>query len=182
MNCFLTSKSEEWYTPLWLLCLVRGVFGGTIDFDPASSEAANRSVRALEFRTKEQDGLACRWRGNVFLNPPYGSSGNASTAGRWLLAALAKYEAGEIDGCLLLLKAAVGYRWFAQVYDYPCCFLYDRVHYESPSNNNSRARGNPHGSVLVYLGPDVGTFADVFSPFGAVMVPQRLRETHRDSS
>ena len=47
MNCFLTSKSEEWYTPLWLLCLVRGVFGGTIDFDPASSEAAAHALLGL---------------------------------------------------------------------------------------------------------------------------------------
>ncbi|MBF2754654.1 MAG: hypothetical protein ISN29_05270 [Gammaproteobacteria bacterium AqS3] len=60
----------EWYTPSWVLEAARGSMG-TIDLDPASSEEANRHVKATRFYDKDQDGLSQYWEGNVWLNPPY---------------------------------------------------------------------------------------------------------------
>lgn len=51
---------------------VRQVYGGVIDLDPASSEAANGRVKARKWIGKSQCGLRTAWIGrNVFINPPY---------------------------------------------------------------------------------------------------------------
>jgi len=46
LEVFTSSASVEWYTPAWLVELVRRVFRGVIDFDPASCAAANAIVKA----------------------------------------------------------------------------------------------------------------------------------------
>jgi len=66
-----SSASVEWYTPEWVAELARRVMG-SIDLDPASCDVAQRTIKALEYYTREDDGLAKPWVGNVFCNPPYG--------------------------------------------------------------------------------------------------------------
>ncbi len=65
-----SSESNEHYTPEKIVELVRGLMGA-IDLDPASSEVANRRVRATRFYS--QGGEIPFWRGRVFLNPPGGT-------------------------------------------------------------------------------------------------------------
>src|SRR5262245_15081447 len=59
----------EWYTPARYVELARRVLGA-IDLDPASCEAAQKTVCATTYYTKE-DGLLREWHGRVWLNPPY---------------------------------------------------------------------------------------------------------------
>jgi DNA N-6-adenine-methyltransferase (Dam) len=65
------SGDFERYTPLEILTLVRNVFGGSIDLDPASSDAAQRNVKAARYHTIVENGLKQSWPGRVFLNPPF---------------------------------------------------------------------------------------------------------------
>lgn len=64
----ITPDDCEWYTPPEILDLIYQVMD--IDLDPASPYPA--TVLARKHYTKEMDGLSKPWRGNVFLNPPYG--------------------------------------------------------------------------------------------------------------
>ena len=54
------SSENEWYTPPECLKAVYDVLG-SIDLDPASSDAAQKIVRAKAYFTKEQDGLKQDW-------------------------------------------------------------------------------------------------------------------------
>lgn len=63
------SGNNEWYTPKEIIDAAREVMG-EIDLDPASSELANKTVRAEKFYTINSDGLTKEWHGRIWLNPP----------------------------------------------------------------------------------------------------------------
>jgi ParB-like chromosome segregation protein Spo0J len=65
------SGNNEWYTPAPFIEAARAVLGG-FDLDPASSEIANRTVKAEQIFTAEDDGLKQDWPiGSIWMNPPY---------------------------------------------------------------------------------------------------------------
>lgn len=71
-----SSATVEHYTPKEIVEASREVLG-CIDLDPASSELAQRTVKAKCWYGKDSphgwDGLRHQWYGNVFLNPPGGT-------------------------------------------------------------------------------------------------------------
>ena len=64
-------ENHECYSPTWLIEGAREVMDA-IDLDVASCETANTAVRAAQFYAKAINGLNQRWRGRVYLNPPFG--------------------------------------------------------------------------------------------------------------
>ncbi len=63
--------SSEWYSPPEILDAGREAVGGEFDLDPASSEAANKLVRAKTFYTLQTQIEAGRpWSGRMWINPP----------------------------------------------------------------------------------------------------------------
>lgn len=64
----------EWYTPASLF----RALGVGFDLDPAASTMRTPSDDwCITYFTREDDGLARRWCGHVWLNPPYGPEGVA---------------------------------------------------------------------------------------------------------
>ncbi|KAK3280337.1 hypothetical protein CYMTET_11824 [Cymbomonas tetramitiformis] len=107
-----TSDSCRWWTPLWILVLVRTVFGVGIDLDPFSERKCNRErVRANKYYSENHDGYSRvnPWFKKVFANPPGGTTNGKSNMGRALKRAVKEYEEGNIECCILVLKVAVGY-------------------------------------------------------------------------
>ncbi len=72
-----SSKSSDWGTPDVVVDAVRECLGGVIGFDPCSSTAHQRRVRASRYCDGEfEDGLKVSWRGlRTFVNPPGSASG-----------------------------------------------------------------------------------------------------------
>lgn len=66
-----SSESFEHFTPPAVIERARRALG-EIDLDPASSQVAQRVVRARNFYTQFEDGLEQEWHGKVLLNPPGG--------------------------------------------------------------------------------------------------------------
>ena len=150
----MSSESGEWDTPPHIVDAVRSVLGG-IDLDPASSDLANRTVRATRYYTKEQDGFLYPWCGRVYMNPPYGRE-----IGAWVEALRAHYRARHVSEAIALLPARTDTAWWRLTQDYPVCFLHGRLHF------SGHATSAPFPSALVYLGPDARTFAEVLSDIG----------------
>lgn len=62
-----SAESDEWYTPQWVF----DGLGVTFQMDPCCPHP-NEWVPAIEYLTKEDDGLSHNWHGSVWLNPPFG--------------------------------------------------------------------------------------------------------------
>lgn len=164
----LLSASQEWYTPAWIVALVKQVFeGGQIDLDACSNAAAQTTVQARAYYTPEENGLEHAWHGCTYVNPPFGKVGSMSQQGLFLSKALTEHNAGHTTETILLLKAAVGYVWFHQALQLPHAFLDRKVSFVCLDGTGVRgmqaAAANPHGSVIVYLGGSTKRFCKVFA-------------------
>jgi hypothetical protein len=153
-----TSASHEWHTPAGIVDAARHVLGG-IELDPASCEAANRTVRADRYYTEREDGLAQPWRGTCWINPPYGR----------LAPLFARKFAGHFPhdvprAILLLANHHLSTKWFLclSALEPVTCMVSGRVPF------GGSASQPPHGSVILGFGVDVARFREAFSPHGWV--------------
>ena len=98
-----SSKKEDWETPQDFFDKLSEEFHFTLD-----AAASLENAKCANYFTKEQDGLAKSWGGQVvWLNPPYGRY----TTGLWVKKA---YEEHQRTGCtvVMLLPARTDTIWF----------------------------------------------------------------------
>jgi ParB family chromosome partitioning protein len=158
------SGNNEWYTPAAFVDAARDVLGG-FDLDPASSEIANRTVRAERIFTAEDDGLAQDWPiGTIWMNPPYAQPLMGQFADRFA----AEVRRGSTG--IVLVNNATETAWF-QTIAAECaaiCFPRTRIKFVDPEGN---ASGAPlQGQAIIYCGPSPDDFAEAFSAFGLVVL------------
>ena len=170
-----STGDNEWYTPAYLIEAARKVMG-SIYMDPASCPEANQTVRAQRIYTKADDGLSKPWAGPLWLNPPYGLipvSNGAAWQGRsamhaWISRLIDEHKKGNVAQAILLTKADPKQIWFQLLWDYPLCFVNDRVYFNRPSGPPSR---HMFGTLLAYFGQNIDLFVNVFTEFGPVVTP-----------
>jgi hypothetical protein len=130
----------EWYTPP----AVFTALGITFDVDPCSPGAwVVPWIPARIHLTTADDGLRQRWRGRVWLNPPYGPG-----LDRWL-----ERFADHRNG-IALIFARTDTQWF---HTYAAradalCFTRGRIQFVAPSMPSSRGSTPGCGSVFVAYG------------------------------
>jgi phage N-6-adenine-methyltransferase len=153
----------EWYTPAEIIEPARSVLGG-IDLDPASSETAQRTIRAKRYYTREDDGLSRKWRGRVWLNPPYA----ANLVGKFVAKLCEHVAAGDVKAAIMLVDDRTDTRWFhaAAVAAERICFPAGRIHFVRPAGDPG---GPLNGSALFYFGGAPDAFEDVFGKIGLVL-------------
>ena len=133
---------------------------GGIDLDPASSPIANQVVRAVEYYTRDDDGLTKDWRGRVWMNPPYSKDLIGKFAGKFALHA----KAGDITG-IVLVNNATETRWFNELVEVSQAILFTtgRIAFLDPDGNP----GAPlQGQVVIYCGISPDIFLAEFARFG----------------
>jgi len=158
------SGNNEWYTPPEYIDAARQAMG-SIDTDPASSEIANKTVGANIFFTKETNGLAQKWHGNVWMNPPYAQP----LISDFSRAITDKFTDGEISQACVLVNNATETQWFQYMLNEACavCFTRGRVRFLDVHGNPG---GAPlQGQAVLYFGDRVDEFTDAFSRFGSVL-------------
>ena len=156
MAVHFSSESPEHYTPLIiikaaLLCL------DEIDLDPCSNSHDTPNVPAANHYTAEDDGLAQRWAGRVYMNPPYGRE-----IGAWVDKLVESHVAGNVTEAIALVPARTDTQWFARLRDFPVCFVTGRLTF---GGNDDPA---PFPSAVFYLGDDIAGFYYAFNHLGDI--------------
>jgi ParB family chromosome partitioning protein len=156
----LGTGENEWYTPPEFVEAARDVMGG-IDLDPATSEIAQRTVRAAAWHTQDDDGLTKKWRGRVWLNPPY------SNIEPFVAKLVADYQAGHITEAVLLTHNFTDTRWFHDAVGAACafCLTLGRIRFIDPEGNLASPTG---GQCFFYFGARPAAFAARFAEIGFV--------------
>lgn len=184
MQVLTSKKTAEWYTPNdpWIN-MVKSVFGGVINLDPASNRFAQSWIDAVLWYGPEQeengypefaDGLIPIWNysncsfNTVFCNPPYnGSSAN------WVKKAEQEYIE-SLKGCvgtkmevIMLVNNAAGYKWFEDIMDkWTTCLVRERIRFvDEDGNQGGQAK---KASVFAYLGENPARFKEVFGEVGRI--------------
>ena len=158
------SGNNEWYTPKEYTEAARAAMEG-IDLDPASSEIANRNVRATKYFSISDNGLSKTWHGRVWMNPPYSSD----LVGKFCSKLSEDYDAGTVTQACVLLNNATETKWFQALLKkaVAVCFPACRIRYLTESGEP--ANSPLQGQAIFYLGRDKNRFADSFSKFGHIL-------------
>jgi hypothetical protein len=152
------SGENEWYTAAIYVETARKVMG-CIDLDPASSDIANKTVKASKYYTKGDNGLNKKWSGNIWLNPPYAQPLINEFSQKII------NELQNIESIIILVNNATETKWFQRIMKVcNCiCFVKSRIRFLDPLGN----LGAPlQGQSVIYIGEDENSFTSNFSKYG----------------
>lgn len=153
-----SSATPEHYTPreiidATLTCL------GEIDLDPCSNSHESPNVPAATHYTINDDGLAQRWHGRVYMNPPYGRDIAA-----WVEKLDGEARAGRVTEAVALVPARTDTQWWQTLRDYTVCFITGRLRFVGEGNDDVA----PFPSAVFYLGPNIDHFYYAFRDLGDI--------------
>lgn len=153
---------EDWRTPPDVVELVRSLWGGKIGLDPCAPPDPAHVIAKGNMAGpagSPADGLAARWRGTVYVNPPF--SGLAD----WAAKCSAEGKAGAEVVLLLPARTDTAY-WHDHIATAQAvCFWRGRMRFVGAPSSA------PFPAALAYWGPRPWDFHRVFSPRGLVVRP-----------
>lgn len=162
LKVLTSSKSDEHYTPSLIAEAAHEVMGG-IDLDPMSCEAANQTIRAAKFYSKQDDGLAKPWTGRVWLNPAF------SLANEAVSKLIQSHLSNEVTEAILLIKAAPDTARHQLLAALPFCEWRGRIKFVADGNSQVA----PFAVLIFYLGNNFPKFKEVFGRFGNIRLGQK---------
>jgi len=161
INGIFTGENE-WYTPFEYIAKVKRVMG-RIDVDPASSDMAQKVVRAKKYYSLCTNGLTKKWKGNIFLNPPYPTEEVAAFIRKFII----EYNCGNIKQGIILTNNFTNTDWFHKLMKIAqlACFSDGCAKFDHQEKKPSIA----HGHVFFYVGNDEDKFIKEFTDVGLIM-------------
>tara|TARA_R100000781_G_C4077522_1_gene126603 strand:- start:1362 stop:1802 length:441 start_codon:yes stop_codon:yes gene_type:complete len=126
MNVHFSSKTDDWYTPQYIIDDVCESYGlGWFELDVCASK---ENAKASVFYTKEDDGLSKNWFGNVWMNPPYGRE-----IGKWIKKAYEESQKGCTVYCLIPSRTDTKW-WHDYVMKGDITFIKGRIKFGGSKN------------------------------------------------
>jgi len=153
----------EWYTPAEYIESARKVMR-SIDLDPASSKQAQKTVKAGEYLTIDDDGLLYDWSGNIWLNPPYASG----VVDQFMLRIKEYFLDGSITSAITLTNNCTETAWFQSCCESATaiCLVAKRIKFLDESGDPV---GAPlQGQAFLYFGNARKRFLSEFERHGSV--------------
>jgi len=150
----------EWYTPSKYIESARFVMG-KIDLDPASSETANKVVKADKIYTVKEDGLKQEWFGSVWLNPPYSQP--------LIDLFCEKITSSDVKQACVLVNNATETAWGQRLLNWcsAVCFVKGRVRF---IDKHGKPGGTPlQGQMILYFGSNRDKFKEEFLKYGVIL-------------
>jgi hypothetical protein len=170
------SRSDERFTPAWVLELAVKLMGG-IDLDPCADP--KKRVPASLHYTKEQDGLSRAWAGRVFLNPPF------SGATAWFKHLCLYMEAGAVSEALVLVPVtSLGSKGAALLMTQlasAVCLCNRRFNFLD-ANYKDLPSNTPIPLALVYVGGSVDCFLELTRRHGYGLITHKPPSNRRQVS
>lgn len=151
----MSSESVEWYTPPHIRDAVVLALGGRVDLDPCADPG--KTFPAAAHFTPLENGLAHRWVGRVYMNPPYGREIVA-----WTTKLRDELAAGWVTEAVALLPARVDTGWWHDLRPGLVCFIRGRLQF---SGYEASA---PFPSAAVYFGDNTVRFTEAFGRMGQI--------------
>lgn len=151
----------EWYTPQEFTDAARRVMG-EIDLDPASNKFANEKIGAINYYTKEQDGLILPWKGRIWMNPPFGV-----IIKRFIEKLCIEFASGNVTEAIVLTNNATETNWFKRMTEHASivCFVCHRISFWHQDRKKGTAL---QGQTITYFGQNHERFVNEFSKFGFI--------------
>lgn len=132
------SQSIEWYTPKWVFDAIAEQF----DIDVCAPEGGVSWVPAAKSFCVKDDGLAQKWNGFVWCNPPYGAETK-----RWLK------KMGDHRNGIALVFARTDCAWFHDHVATADCILFMKGRIKFVNGEGLPGKTGPgNGSMLVGWG------------------------------
>lgn len=153
------SARDEWGSPPEIVQCIHRMWTGGADVDVCTNEFADCTIARTGIALPD-DGLACRWAGRIYCNPPY------SEPHRWVerMAEAGRSGDAEVIGCL---RCDPSVSWWRHVWTADAiCFPDHRVQFVPPPG--IEASQNTGSNALPYWGPDVSRFKWAFRTLGKV--------------
>jgi phage N-6-adenine-methyltransferase len=158
---------DEWYTPEGIIDAARDLMG-EIDLDPATCHIAQQVIQAVDWYTKEDDGLTQAWMGRVWCNPPY----SYPLIEKFTQKAITEFDAGHITDGLLLVNNCTDAAWFVAMAErFPVMFTKGRSKFWQEDQRTFATR---QGQAIFYLGPNVERFHSCFAALAYAPLGQEL--------
>jgi len=134
------------------------------DVDPCSG-AESTPIAPIRF-TKEDDGLRQAWHGDVFVNPPWSSNGDASAKEQWLSKCRAEAKRDTVDSVIVLLPSDTSAGWFHEhvlAAEIVCFYGPGRLSFVGGDKNPS------FGLIIAVYGDEAEAYRDVLDSRGVVI-------------
>jgi len=130
-------QSDTWLTPLQIISRL-----GDFDLDPCAAPSPRPWPTAKHHIEKPMDGLAERWEGRIWLNPPYGSA-----IGAWL-----GKMALHGSGIALTFARTETQAWHKWIWPYAwgVLFLERRLNFRLPDGTDPRKNSGGPSALIAY--------------------------------
>lgn len=158
---------NEWYTPSKFIEAARQAMR-TIDLDPASCEEANKIVKAKRFYCIADDGLSKRWKGNVWLNPPY----SKDLCFKFITKLIEEHQQNRVLQAVVLVNNATETGWGQALLKVSAVVCLPAGRISFVSKNGKPVNSPLQGQMFCYLGDNADSFIDAFSSVGVCLHSQ----------